>query len=87
MEAWQRAVASMQLGELAWVKSPPRFAYGELGVPGLVPAGEHLWSGISKGGYRHKGGIDIRFSMDIHGVHGPWISMESMDIQGLHGHP
>ncbi|CAE8632725.1 unnamed protein product [Polarella glacialis] len=43
MEAWQLAAASMRRGELAWLRSPPNFAYGPGGAPPLIPAGEDLW--------------------------------------------
>lgn len=43
VEAWHCAVATMRRGEVAWVSSPPEFAYGDLGCPPLIPAGEIIW--------------------------------------------
>ncbi|CAL1149721.1 unnamed protein product, partial [Cladocopium goreaui] len=41
--SWQLAAAAMRPGEIAWICSPSKFAYGEQGVPPSVPPNETMW--------------------------------------------
>eukprot|EP00434_Breviolum_minutum_P043529 symbB.v1.2.038807.t1/scaffold6182.1/size20260/2 len=41
--SWDLAAASMRVGEIAWICSPPKFAYGEQGVPPSVPPNATMW--------------------------------------------
>ena len=53
--AWQRAVATMRRGEVAWVRSAPAFAYGMTGAPPLIPGGETLWFRLELEDFRPPG--------------------------------
>ncbi|CAE7598224.1 FKBP62 [Symbiodinium natans] len=43
VEAWHLAAETMRCGEVAWVQSPSRYAYGSRGAPPHIPAGAEVW--------------------------------------------
>ncbi|CAK0833382.1 unnamed protein product [Prorocentrum cordatum] len=56
-EAWHRSVATMRRGEVAWVESPPEYAFGPLGAPPLIPAGQALWFKLELVDFRPPGTV------------------------------
>ena len=42
LAGWNEAIPGMMVGGSRWMKLPPEQAYGEAGVPGLIPENEPL---------------------------------------------
>mmetsp|Transcript_150382 Transcript_150382/g.481277 ORF Transcript_150382/g.481277 Transcript_150382/m.481277 type:complete len:332 (+) Transcript_150382:2678-3673(+) len=59
LEAWQRAAATMRCGEVAWVRSSAKFAFGALGAMPLVPANATLWFQLEIVNIRHPGTVQF----------------------------
>eukprot|EP00929_Paragymnodinium_shiwhaense_P093084 TRINITY_DN53138_c0_g2_i1.p1 TRINITY_DN53138_c0_g2~~TRINITY_DN53138_c0_g2_i1.p1 ORF type:complete len:444 (-),score=145.36 TRINITY_DN53138_c0_g2_i1:133-1464(-) len=63
IEAWHRAAGSMRVGEKAWVRSPPQFAFGQFGAPPTIPPRAELWFAMEL--MESKEPTEVKFFKDV----------------------